>query len=73
VDTLYVKKITLYHAGKLIQVNWPITYFVSSTKRVNGQVAQWGRTAKNRDVSTRPFARPFARLLAPLTRGKVNF
>ena len=29
--------------------------------------AQWGRTAKNRDVSTGPLARPFARLLAPLS------
>ena len=27
----------------------------------------------NRDVSTGPLARPFARSLAPLTRGEVNF
>ena len=31
-------------------------------------VAQWFNKAKNRDVSTGPLARPFARLLAPLTR-----
>ena len=30
--------------------------------------AQWGRTVKNWDVSTGPLARPFARLVAPLTR-----
>ena len=30
--------------------------------------AQWSETAKNRDVSTGPLARPFARSLAPLTR-----
>ena len=29
-------------------------------------VAQWARTNKNRDVSTGPLARPFARSLAPL-------
>ena len=28
----------------------------------------WSGTYKNRDVSTGPLARPFARLLAPLTR-----
>ena len=30
--------------------------------------ALWFRSAKNRDVSTGPLARPFARSLAPLTR-----
>ena len=35
--------------------------------------ALWSGTNKNRDVSTGPLARPFARSLAPLTRGKVNF
>ena len=35
--------------------------------------ALWSETNKNRDVSTGPLARPFARSLAPLTRGKVNF
>ena len=30
--------------------------------------ALWSRTNKNRDVSTGPLARPFARSLAPLTR-----
>ena len=29
---------------------------------------QWGRTAKNRDVSTGLLTRPFARSLAPLTQ-----
>ena len=32
-------------------------------------VALWSGTNKNRDVSTGPLARPFARSLAPLTRG----
>ena len=31
-------------------------------------VAQWGRTARNWDVSTGPLARPFARSFAPLAR-----
>ena len=35
--------------------------------------ALWSGTNKNRDVNTGPLARPFARSLAPLTRGKVNF
>ena len=35
------------------------------TRRIS---AQWPGTAKNRDVSTGPLARPFARSLAPLTR-----
>ena len=35
--------------------------------------ALWSGTNKSRDVSTGPLARPFARSLAPLTRGKVNF
>ena len=30
-------------------------------------VAMWFKTTKNRDVSTGPLTRPFARLLAPLT------
>ena len=30
--------------------------------------ALWSGTNKNRDVSTRPLARPLARSLAPLTR-----
>ena len=30
--------------------------------------ALWSGTNKNRDVSTGPLARPFAHLLAPLTR-----
>ena len=30
-------------------------------------LAQWGRTAKNRDVSTGPLTRPFVSLLALLT------
>ena len=34
--------------------------------------ALWSGTNKNRDVSTGPLARPFARSLAPLTRGTVN-
>ena len=34
--------------------------------------ALWSGTNRNRDVSTGPLARPFARSLAPLTRGKVN-
>ena len=33
--------------------------------------ALWSGTNKNRDVNTGPLARPFARSLAPLTRGKV--
>ena len=33
--------------------------------------ALWARITKNTDWSTRPLARPFARSLAPLTRGKV--
>ena len=33
----------------------------------------WSGTNENRDVSTGPLARPFARSLAPLTPGKVNF
>ena len=33
---------------------------------------QWFRTAKNRDVSTGPLARPFARSLAPLTPSLVG-
>ena len=33
--------------------------------------AQWSGSTKNQDVSTGPLARPFARSLAPLTRGKV--
>ena len=32
------------------------------------EAAQWSRTAMNRDVSTGPLARLFARSLAPLTR-----
>ena len=42
--------------------------------------ALWSGTNKNRDISTGPFACPFARLLIPLTHfthslacGKVNF
>ena len=35
--------------------------------------ALWSGTNKNRDVSTGPLSRPFARSLAPLTHGKVNF
>ena len=31
-------------------------------------IALWSGTNKNRDVSTGPLARPFARSLAPLTR-----
>ena len=34
--------------------------------------ALWSITAKNTDCSTGPLARPFARSLAPLTRGTVN-
>ena len=34
----------------------------------NGGNALWSGTSKNRDVSTGPLARPFARSLAPLTR-----
>ena len=30
--------------------------------------SQWFRTAKNQDVSTVSFARPFARLFTPLTK-----
>ena len=41
--------------------------------RVPDQNPLWSGTNKNRDVSTGPLARPFARSLAPLTRGKVNF
>ena len=33
-----------------------------------GDRALWSGTNKNRDVSTGPLARPFARSLAPLTR-----
>ena len=33
--------------------------------------ALWSITAKNTDCSTGPLARPFARSLAPLTRGTV--
>ena len=32
----------------------------------------WSKIEKNTDVSTGPLARPFARSLAPLTRGTVN-
>ena len=35
---------------------------------VKTNTPQWVRSAKNRDVSTGPLARPFARSLAPLTR-----
>ena len=35
--------------------------------------ALWSGTNKNRDVSTGPLARPFARSLAPLTLGKVKY
>ena len=35
--------------------------------------ALWPRTAKNTDYSTGPLARPFARSLAPLSRGKEVF
>ena len=35
--------------------------------------ALWSGTNINRDVSTGPLARPFARSLPPLTRGKVNY
>ena len=44
-------------------------------ERENGNdftIALRSITAKNTDVSTGPLARPFARSLAPLTRGKVN-
>ena len=34
--------------------------------------AQWGRTAKNWDVSTGPIARPFARSPAPLTHSLAS-
>ena len=36
-------------------------------------VVLWSGTNKYRDVSTGPLARPFARSLAPLTRGKENY
>ena len=36
-------------------------------------IALWARTTKNTDWSTGPLARPFARSLAPLTRGIVIY
>ena len=36
------------------------------------RVTLWSKTAKNTDCSAGPLARPFARSLAPLTRGTVN-
>ena len=36
------------------------------------ELALWSITAKNTDRSTGPLARPFARSIAPLTRGKLN-
>ena len=36
--------------------------------RILLSAALWSGKNKNRDVSTRPLARPFARSLAPLTR-----
>ena len=35
--------------------------------------AQWARSTKKPDVSTKPLARPFARSLAPLTRSLAHF
>ena len=61
---------------------WRKLYRCKSESPVAGKVrngarpALWSGTNKNRNVITGPLARPFARLLAPLTvsqaRGKVN-
>ena len=51
-------------------------YFVAKSfedaKQKVKSVALWSRTAKNTDWSAGPLPGPFARSLAPLTRGNVN-
>ena len=42
-------------------------------RKKESRSALWSGTNKNIDVSNGPLARLFARSLAPLTRGKVNF
>ena len=55
------------------QRSWREREIMESDLPLSSTISLWSRTNKNRDVSTGPLARPFARLLALLTRGKVNF
>jgi len=57
----YISCLSLYKLPR----HFPNPLYIFFTYLYN---ALWFRSAKNRDVSTGPLARPFARLLAPLTR-----